>query len=129
MNTNQTIKPTLEQEEIFEAFRTHRVLKVNAVAGSGKSSTLRMLAERNNKPSLYVSFNKAIAEEASQKFPSHVECKTTHKIAYERYGRALAHKMKRPEKGQPYKNVAGTPSEIALFYKVQPFYCNEFVFG
>ena len=125
MNTNQTIKPTLEQEEIFEAFRTHRVLKVNAVAGSGKSSTLRMLAERNNKPSLYVSFNKAIAEEASQKFPSHVECKTTHKIAYERYGRALAHKMKRPEKGQPYKNVAGTPSEIALFYKVQPFYCNE----
>ena len=113
------ITPTQEQMDIFKAFEENRVLKVNACAGSGKSSTLRMLAERNKKSSLYLCFNKVIATEAQEKFPEHVDCKTTHKIAYAKYGAILAHKLKRPQGGS-YVNVAGTPSEIAIYYRIQP---------
>ena len=65
------MKPTKEQQEIIDTFKTARVLKVNAVAGSGKSSTLRLLAEHNVIPSLYVCFNKIIQQEAETKFPEH----------------------------------------------------------
>lgn len=43
------MKPTEEQIKIKEAFKSNRVLKVNAVAGSGKSTTLKMLAEDNER--------------------------------------------------------------------------------
>jgi len=108
--------PTQEQLDILEAFNESRVLKVNAVAGSGKSTTLRYLSENYNKPSLYVCFNKTVATEAATKFPSHVECRTMHSLAYSRYGKILLHKLSRPV--GKYKNVAGTPSEIVLYYKV-----------
>lgn len=115
--------PTNEQIEILEAFNANRVLKVNAVAGSGKSTTLRYLADNCNKPSLYLCFNKGVADEASEKFPSHVECRTIHSLAYPVYGRMLQHKLKRPL--GKYKNVAGTPSEITQFYGVKDFYTEE----
>lgn len=109
--------PTQEQNEILKAFKQSRVLKINAVAGSGKTSTLMLLAKDNVRPSLYVCFNRTIAEEARTKFPSHVECKTTHALAYAEFGKYLQHKMSRP-KGV-YKNVAGTSSEIAKYYSIK----------
>lgn len=87
------LTPTQEQLDIIEAFKQTRVLKVNAVAGSGKSSTLRMLAEHNKTDSLLVAFNKAIAEEAAERFPSHVKCRTINSIAYQTHGIHLKHKM------------------------------------
>lgn len=54
--------PTQEQLDIVKAFGTTRVLKVNAVSGSGKSSTLKLLAEEYKQPSLLLAFNKAIAD-------------------------------------------------------------------
>ena len=58
--------PTQEQQEILTAFKEHKIMKVNAVAGSGKSSTLRLLAQENQQPSLYVCFNKQNATEAAK---------------------------------------------------------------
>jgi hypothetical protein len=40
-------------------------------------------------------------------------------MAYAEYGKILLHKLTRPV--GTYRNVAGTPSEIALYYKVQPY--------
>lgn len=122
MLTKNTFTPTQEQEEILKAFKGTRVLKINAVAGSGKSSTLKLLAEDNKEPSLYVCFNKSIAQEAQEKFPEHVECRTTHSLAYAEYGKILLHKLQRPVGA--YKNVAGTPSEIALYYKIKEYPCD-----
>lgn len=110
-------KPTHEQKEILKAFKESRVLKINAVAGSGKTSTLVLLAKDNPKSSLYICFNKTIAEEARTKFPSHVDCKTTHSLAYSQFGKYLQHKLSYP-KGA-YKNIAGTFSEIAKYYYIQ----------
>ena len=116
-------KPTQEQIEIIKAFNKNKVLKVNACAGSGKSTTLRLLAEANKVPSLYICFNKSIALEAAEKFPMHVDCKTTHAVAYVKHGLPIAHKLSRPV-GR-WVNIAKSPSEIASYYKVQEFECGE----
>ena len=108
--------PTQEQVNIVQAFRTNKILKVNAVAGSGKSSTLMLLAEDNPVKSLYVCFNKIVQQEAQSKFPAHVECRTTHSLAWANFGKHLQHKISRPV--GKYKNVAGTASEVALYYAV-----------
>jgi len=109
------MKPTEEQKRIIKDFKDTRVMKINAVAGSGKTSTLEMLAKAYKKPSLYMAFNKGIATEASERFPSHVECRTTHSLAFAGFGRDIMHKLTRPK---AYKNVAATPSEIAVFYNI-----------
>lgn len=113
------ITPTEEQQAIVDTFKTTRVLKVNACAGSGKSSTLKMLANENQVPSLYICFNKSVSEEAKEKFPRHVECRTTHSLAYAEHGKHIAHKLKRP-KGA-YRNVAWTSQEIAKYYRISDY--------
>ena len=119
-----TFNPTQEQLDIIEAFKHTRVLKVNAAAGSGKTSTLKLLAEFNKQPSVYLAFNKVIASEAQDKFPQHVSCRTQHSLAYSVFGGMLQHKLKRV-KGNVYINVAGTVSEIVKFYKIDDFNTSE----
>lgn len=108
--------PTKEQQDILEAFKTETTLKINAVAGSGKSSTLKLLAEQNVAPSLYVCFNKQNADEASNKFPSHTACKTVHSLAYAKFGKHLAHKLN--TKDFTYVNRGRTAKEIQMLYNI-----------
>lgn len=116
--------PTQEQLDIIEAFKHTRVLKVNASAGSGKTSTLKLLAEVNKKPSVYLAFNKVIATEAQSKFPQHVSCRTQHSLAYSVFGGMLQHKLTRV-KGNVYINVAGTVAEIVKFYKIEDYHTQD----
>lgn len=111
--------PTQEQLDILEAFKHNNILKVNAVAGSGKSSTLKYLAENNPERSLYLCYNRGVAEEAREKFPEHVDCRTIHSLAFATTGSIVNHKRQRPTGG--YVNVAGTPSEIVQYYSVKDF--------
>jgi hypothetical protein len=74
--------PTAEQQEGVDVFLTGVGMKINAYAGSGKTSTLKLLAESRSSPGVYLCFNKAIAEDASKKFPETVACRTTHSFAY-----------------------------------------------
>ena len=81
--------PTEEQQLILDAFSRGEELVIQAAAGAGKTSSLKLLAESApNKKFLYVAFNKAIATEAQQKFPSNVSASTAHSLAY----RAVGHK-------------------------------------
>lgn len=75
-------KPTKEQATIVETAETGCNIAVSAKAGAAKTTTCILIAEALVQPSLYVAFNKSIAEEASEKFPEHVECRTMHSIAY-----------------------------------------------
>lgn len=78
--------PTPEQEQICAA--TGRVIKANAFAGTGKSSTFEFLAQRYpNMRWLYVAFNKAIQLEAAARFPSNVQARTGHSLGYASKGR------------------------------------------
>lgn len=59
------------------------IMKIASVAGSGKTHTLRVVAEAlPHSAQLYMAYNKSIAEESKSKFPSYVQCKTTHSLAY-----------------------------------------------
>lgn len=117
-------KPTQQQEEAIQALTTNynstrKPLQLRACAGAGKTSTLVLMAEALRVPSLYLCFNRANADEASTKFPKYVECRSSHSKAYGRFGAMLRNKLQRP-RGR-YVNVAGTPSEIANFYKLNDF--------
>ena len=62
---------------------TGEIVGVNAVAGSGKTTTaqevIRALQPTNG---FYTAFNKAIIEDSKSKFGDKVECKTLHALAY-----------------------------------------------
>lgn len=76
-----TFPPTDEQSAAIEKFRTGRSLKITAFAGAGKTTTLQFLATESSRRGLYLAFNKSIATDARTRFPSHVDCRTTHAIA------------------------------------------------
>lgn len=76
------MQPTSEQQESIDVFMGGYNMKINAYAGSGKTSTLQLLARERSSPGVYLCFNKSIAEEAQKRFPDTVACKTTHSFAY-----------------------------------------------
>ena len=78
---------TEEQEIIFNtALKAGEMIKIEAFAGTGKTTTLVEFAKRNPDLSfLYAAFNKSVQEYAEQVFPVNVECKTTHSLAYRYY--------------------------------------------
>ena len=88
------MKPTTEQELIIEAARQDRNIVINAFAGTGKTTTLSMIAQAlPRKRILYLAFNKAIADEAKRRMPSNVDARTFHSLAF----RAMRPDMKRLE--------------------------------
>lgn len=108
--------PTDEQYAIDGAFKDNRFTTIQAKSGSGKTSTLYMLANGVDDKILYLAFNKSMAEEARRKMPDNVECRTLHSICYQQLDLALRHKLTRPEGA--YINVAGTGNEIAKKFKI-----------
>jgi ABC-type transport system involved in cytochrome c biogenesis ATPase subunit len=91
------VKPTTEQVRAVDAFRAGGTLVIEAGAGSGKTSTLRMLA--NAKPAgrgLYLAYNKAIQTDAAASFPANVSCRTAHSLAYATHGAKMRHRLTGP---------------------------------
>ena len=110
--------PTQEQQYVIAAALEGKDLCIQARAGCGKTSTLVLTANSLVKPSLYLAYNKAMAEEAKEKFPSHVEVRTTHSLAYAYVGNQYRHKLERP-RGK-YINIAATGGEVGKFFKIKP---------
>jgi superfamily I DNA/RNA helicase len=80
------MKPNLEQQAIIDAFLSRSgSIAVNALAGTGKTTTLKMLAEAapgQRMQMQYLAFNRAIADDARAKMPRNVEVGTMHSLAY-----------------------------------------------
>ncbi|MHW63188.1 DNA helicase, partial [Escherichia coli] len=69
-------------------------LVVNAFAGTGKTSTLvQFAAACPESRMLYLAYNRAIRDEAERRFPFNVECKTSHQLAYSRFGKHFRHRL------------------------------------
>lgn len=75
-------KPTDEQATALAAFLEGKSLKINAFAGSGKTSTLQLLANATGLRGQYIAFNKSIVSDAGDKFPDTVDCSTSHSLAF-----------------------------------------------
>jgi superfamily I DNA/RNA helicase len=85
------MKPTDEQQEIVDVFSTGSDLVVEAGAGVGKTSVLRMLGQEasylgrngvHETSGVFLAFNKAVAVEAQRSFPRNVACSTAHSLAF-----------------------------------------------
>ena len=71
------MNPTKEQVEAVD-LSVKGALRVNAYAGTGKTSTFKLIAvaaEVRNQRGLYLAFNKSIATEAATQFVSSVACR------------------------------------------------------
>lgn len=89
--------PTAEQAAIIEAARTGDDLTIEAGAGTGKTSTLKMLArDRSGLRGAYLAYNKSIATDAAREFPASVTCKTAHSFAYGAVGSRYRHRLNGP---------------------------------
>ncbi|MBO0732009.1 MAG: UvrD-helicase domain-containing protein, partial [Acidimicrobiaceae bacterium] len=97
MTAERELVPTEEQGAILEAVCSGGTVAISAAAGSGKTSTLRMIAKaRPRTRMLYVAYNKAIQREAERSFPSNVTCKTAHALAYGEFGQPMRARLAGP---------------------------------
>lgn len=113
--------PTAEQAEIGDAVVIQKLnVAVPALAGTGKSATLRQIAERvaEEDPSasiVYFAFNKDTAEEAEQIFGSNVQASTINSYANRQMRSGpYADKIRRLGKG------IQQPEQIAKLLNVAP---------
>jgi hypothetical protein len=79
--------PTRQQQDIIDSVMAGKNTAVQALAGSGKTSTLEALAKRiqaqyPDKKIAYIAFNRSVKLEAEGRMPSNVESKTQHGLAY-----------------------------------------------
>lgn len=88
--------PTAEQAAVVDAFEFGADLVVQARAGSGKTSTLKMLAASTTERGVYLAYNKAIAGDAARSFPAQVVCKTAHALAFAAVGRRYGDRIQGP---------------------------------
>ncbi|MEV6297819.1 UvrD-helicase domain-containing protein [Actinoplanes sp. NPDC051861] len=92
-------KPTTEQAAVIDAFTAadRPTIVVQAGAGCGKSSTLKMAAQAQpNRKGVYIAYNKALATEAKRDFPARVDCRTAHSLAFGPVGRHYIDRIKGP---------------------------------
>ncbi|HUN38449.1 MAG TPA: UvrD-helicase domain-containing protein [Trebonia sp.] len=86
-----------EQRAIVKASKTARTMRVVALAGTGKTSTLAEVAEANPYVQyLYVAYNKAAQLDAAARFPRNVKCQTSHGMVFMQYGKRYSSKLNAP---------------------------------
>ncbi len=84
------MNPTPEQESIVAATRSSSShIEVRAYAGTGKTSTICLLASAIKHPALAVAFNKSIAQELAKRLPLNFDCKTMNGLGHGALTRAL----------------------------------------
>jgi hypothetical protein len=88
--------PTAEQAHAVDAFRAGHHLVLQAGAGTGKTSTLTLLAASTRCRGRYLAFNKDIARDATARFPHTVVCKTAHATAYAAVGHRYTNRLNSP---------------------------------
>lgn len=107
------MRPTAEQQLALDLFATGKALKIQAGAGTGKTTMLRMMAESTSRRGQYVAFNRAIVEESKGKFPRTVRCHTAHGLAMSATSSEFKERLDKSQR---------LPSwELAKILRVDPF--------
>jgi superfamily I DNA/RNA helicase len=90
--------PTDEQEAAATAFDAGDHLAIQAGAGTGKTTTLALLASTTQRRGRYIAYNRAIATDAAARFPSTVACTTAHSLAYAAVGHRYRARLNAPRR-------------------------------
>ena len=108
-----SVTPTTEQSAVASTvLAPGQIMLVNAYAGTGKTETLRLIAEANqSKRLLYLSFNKQTAVKAKKRFPQNTDCRTIHSLAFRTVGNRYKDKLGNP-----------TPRDVIQRFGVQQPY-------
>lgn len=78
------MEPTPEQAEAVATYGDGVDLVIQAGAGCGKSSTLKMIAASDPRRSMtYIAYNRSIAADAKKSFPGNVHASTGHGLAFD----------------------------------------------
>lgn len=104
--------PTDEQSAVLDAFLDGANVVVEAGAGTGKTSTLRLLAAAAGagRRGLYIAYNAPVAKAARGKFPSNVDCRTAHSLAFAEIGARYAHRL--PKRSNRGEDTADGPKRL-----------------
>ncbi|WP_433415068.1 UvrD-helicase domain-containing protein [Microtetraspora malaysiensis] len=107
--------PTSEQQAIIDAARTGTDLVIEAGAGTGKTTTLKMVAATSGQRGLYLAYNKAIAEDARANFPPGTHCATAHSLAYRAVGHQYQNRLNGPRlPAREIARILGIPAVLDL---------------
>lgn len=107
--------PTSEQQQAIDIAATGESCVIQALAGSGKTSTLRMIAEhQQDRRYQFVAFNRAIVNDVAGSFPGNVAAKTAHALAFAAVGKRYSDRLG----GGRMKSI-----EIARRLRILPFDC------
>lgn len=87
--------PTHEQQAAIDAFATGGNVAIHAAAGSGKTSSLRFIADAMpGRRGLYLAFNRSVADDARRRFAgTNVASSTVHALAYRDFGAPNRHRL------------------------------------
>ncbi|KRV48892.1 hypothetical protein AQ490_23330 [Wenjunlia vitaminophila] len=89
--------PTPEQAEAVAAYGDGIDLVLQAGAGCGKSSTLKMIARSDPQARMvYIAYNRSIATDAQKSFPTNATCATAHSLAFHAVGKQYAGRLGGP---------------------------------
>src|SRR5690349_7433369 len=109
-----TYDPTPEQDEALALFATGESLVIEAGAGTGKTSTLRLLSESApERQGIYLAFNHSIVDEAKRKMPANVSAFTAHSVAFRAVGKPHAHRL---------NSNRMRSSDVARMLRLDPIY-------
>jgi len=73
---------TQQQQDIISAVCAGESVAVRARAGTGKTSTAEAALRAASRHGLYVCFNKRNADEAKERMPANIECKTLNALGH-----------------------------------------------
>lgn len=92
-----SFKPTDEQQAGIDAKKSGENVVLEALAGTGKTTTLKQMAlSAPRERGLYLAYNKAIKTDAAKSFPKSVRCVTSHGLAFGPIGKHYRHKLDAP---------------------------------
>lgn len=107
--------PTPEQQAAIDIAKTGESCVIEALAGTGKTSTLQFISEAMPAKNVtYIAFNKAIVSEVEGRFPSNVTARTAHSLAYGAVGKNYRNRL---------NGGRVTSAEVAQRLRIENFVC------
>lgn len=86
--------PTDEQVAAIDLYRTGQTMVIEALAGTGKTSTARLMVQAVPDRSVtYTAFNRAIVDDVRGAMPDHAQAKTVHQLAMAVTGHKYRHRL------------------------------------
>lgn len=88
--------PTDEQRAALDLFLRGESMVIDAGAGTGKTSTLVLLAAGTRARGRYLAFNKAIVTDVAGRLPERCPASTAHSMAFQAVGKRYRHRLNSP---------------------------------